>query len=41
MVSGCVGFVGLFAPTFGPWWSLQAGFVCNVSRIFQVGAAST
>lgn len=41
MVSGCVGFVGLFAPTFGPRRSLKAGFVRKVSRIFQVRPAST
>lgn len=40
MVSGCVGFLGVFALTFRPWRSLWAGFVCKVSRIFQVGAAS-
>lgn len=41
MVSGCFGFVRDFAPTFGPRWSLKAGFVRRVSRIFQVHPAST
>ena len=41
MVSGCVGFVGVFALTFGSWRSLWAGFVRKVSRFFQVHPAST
>jgi hypothetical protein len=41
MVSGCVGFVRVSARTFGPRWSLKAGFVRKVSRIFQVDPAST
>jgi hypothetical protein len=36
MVSGCVGFVGVFALTFGLRWSLTARFVRKVSRFFQV-----
>jgi hypothetical protein len=36
MVSGCVGFIGVFARTFGPSGSLTARFVRRVSRIFQV-----
>ena len=36
MVSGCVGFVGVFALTVGPSRSLKARFVRKVSRIFQV-----
>ena len=46
MVSGCVGFLGVFAVTLGPCQSSMAAFVRKVSRIFQVvsspccGAAS-
>ena len=40
MVSGCVGFVGVFALTFGLWRSLWAGFVRRVSSFFQVVAIS-
>ena len=36
MVSGCVGFVGVFALTFGLPWSLTARFVRKVSSFFQV-----
>ena len=36
MVSGCVGFIGVFALTFGLPRSLTARFVRKVSRIFQV-----
>src|SRR5512134_1921891 len=41
MVSGCVGFVRVSARIFGPRWSLEAGFVRKVSRIFQVDPSST
>jgi len=41
MVSGCIGFVGVFAPTFGLPRSLTVRFVRKVSRIFQVHPAST
>ena len=40
MVSGCVGFVGVFALTFRLWRSLWAGFVRKVSSFFQVVAIS-
>ena len=36
-MSGCVGFIGVFAPTFGRCLPEAARFVRNVSRIFQVG----
>ena len=36
MVSGCVGFVGDFALTFGSSWSSTARFVRKVSSFFQV-----
>jgi hypothetical protein len=36
MVSGCVGFIGVFAPTFGLSPVGMAAFVRKVSRIFQV-----
>jgi hypothetical protein len=36
MVSGCVGFVGYFALTFGPSLGGTVRFVRKVSRIFQV-----
>ena len=41
MVSGCVGFVGDFARTFGSSLVGTAVFVGKVSRIFQVHPAST
>jgi hypothetical protein len=41
MVSGCVGFLGVFALTFGPCPVWTARFVRKVSRIFQVDPAST
>lgn len=41
MVSGCVGFVGVFALTFGPSPVGMARIVRKVSRIFQAGAVST
>jgi hypothetical protein len=37
MVSGCVGFVGVFALTFGSFLVRTIPFVRKVSRIFQVG----
>ena len=36
MVSGCVGFLGVFALTFGPSLVARGPFVRKVSRIFQV-----
>jgi hypothetical protein len=36
MVSRYVGFIGIFALTFGSYWSLTARFVRKVSRILQV-----
>ena len=41
MVSGCVGFIGVFARTFGSFPVRTAAFVRKVSRIFQVHPAST
>ena len=41
MVSGCIGFVGVFALTFGPSLVGMVAFVRKVSRIFQVHPAST
>ena len=41
MVSGCVGFVGVFALTFGPSLVGMVAFVRKVSTIFQVRPAST
>jgi hypothetical protein len=40
MVSGCVGFVGFFALTFGSSWSATARFVRRVSSFFQVRRTS-
>jgi hypothetical protein len=36
MVSGCVGFVRVFARTFGSFLVRTAAYVRKVSRIFQV-----
>ena len=41
MVSGCGGFVRVFALTFGSFLVRTAPFVRKVSRIFQVHPAST
>ena len=41
MVSGCVGFVGVFGLTLGLFLVRTAAFVRKVSRIFQVHPAST